>query len=498
MSDEAKNIESDGGIERAFAQGVRHVEQYAGVWMMHEQSAENLRAHVGMLDLPLHVRAARIEAVQIGRAGGDDRDPAKYRVENGIAHIDMIGTFTKYGSSFSDNPGTDALKTAFTNAANDSRVDGIFSKVFSPGGSSFGVDDLAQAIGYAATQKPVVAFGEDMVASAAIYAASQATKFVATRSTLVGSIGTYMVLQDLTRMAEKQGVKVIVVKAGAMKAVGVPGTEITAEQIAEVQREVNAINDLFVAAVARGRGMSEKQARGLADGRIHQGDFARALGLIDAVMSQGEAIGMLMDMINKIDRTPVARGARQPVNHVNPVPSKNQTSANVAALTNNKGGSSMNNDGQGAAAGQAETKPKAATVAELKTEFPGSSAEFRERCIEADMTLDQARKAWTAELSRKLEASEKSAKAEKERADEAEKKLATKRPGGAGVGTRNASTAGGEDDAEFTGNARQEIEKLVSERMKMHGEKRHEAWAQVMRDRPELGRALDAEANAKR
>lgn len=38
--------------------------------------------------------------------------------------------------------------------------------------------------------------------------------------------------------------------------------------------------------------------------------------------------------------------------------------------------------------------PKAATVTELKAAFPESSAEFREKCLEAEATLEQARASW--------------------------------------------------------------------------------------------------------
>lgn len=50
--------------------------------------------------------------------------------------------------------------------------------------------------------------------------------------------------------------------------------------------------------------------------------------------------------------------------------------------------------------------PQAATVKELKAAFPDSDAEFREACLEAEMTLAQAKDAWLirlAEQKRELE-----------------------------------------------------------------------------------------------
>src|SRR5690606_9547065 len=127
--------------------------------------------------------------------------------------------------------------------------------------------DVADDVFQANQTKPVVTLGEDLVASAAYYVGSQAGKFFATRSSLIGSIGVYAVLHDLSAMAAMDGVKVHVIKSAAFKGGGVPGTEITPEQLAEWQVVVDAFHRDFVQAVARGRRLSEPQARQLADGR---------------------------------------------------------------------------------------------------------------------------------------------------------------------------------------------------------------------------------------
>ncbi len=102
---------------------------------------------------------------------------------------------------------------------------------------------------------------------------------------MIGSIGTYAVVSDMSGMAEQAGVKVHVVRAGEFKGTGVPGTEVTDEQLSEVQRLIDSRNDFFLRAVSAGRNMPIAQVRELADGRVHPAKEALSLNLIDSISS---------------------------------------------------------------------------------------------------------------------------------------------------------------------------------------------------------------------
>ena len=133
--------------------------------------------------------------------------------------------------------------------------------------------------------------------------ASQSGKIVADRTSLVGSIGTFAVLYDLSKAFETAGVKVHLVRAGSLKGAGTPGTEIDAEVLAEMQRIVSGLNEHFLAAVASGRRLSLDHVRKLADGRVHLAADAQRLGLIDAVGSLGDVLAKLQGPIE----TPATR-----------------------------------------------------------------------------------------------------------------------------------------------------------------------------------------------
>jgi ClpP class serine protease len=51
---------------------------------------------------------------------------------------------------------------------------------------------------------------------------------------------------------------------------------------------------MFVSAVVDGRQMSKKDVTALADGRVWLGAEAKKLGLVDAVMSFDEALGVVI------------------------------------------------------------------------------------------------------------------------------------------------------------------------------------------------------------
>lgn len=169
-------------------------------------------------------------------------------------------------------------------AAADPAVQTILLHVDSPGGTAAGTDELAETIYRARQKKTVIAWIDDLGASAAYYAASQATRVVTGPSGVVGSIGTYLIVRDYSQALTDAGIKTFVVKAGEHKGDGTPGTEITDEHLAEWQREVDALTANFVSAVARGRGRSVGEVSAWADGRVHVGQAARDMGLVDDVM----------------------------------------------------------------------------------------------------------------------------------------------------------------------------------------------------------------------
>lgn len=174
----------------------------------------------------------------------------------------------------------------------DDSISSIVLDIDSPGGSSMMIPETAQMIREARDIKPIYAVANTMAGSAAYGLAAQATQLYASPSSVVGSIGTYMVHTDTSELAEKMGVKQTVIKAGRFKAVDMEALTDEAKQY--MQDLVGDINDVFINEIALGRDTSPDAIRGT-EARIYAPLKAVDAGLADGVASFDQVIGQLVE-----------------------------------------------------------------------------------------------------------------------------------------------------------------------------------------------------------
>lgn len=260
---------------------VQRLEQYFGVWASESAVLRSAVLSASQMDLAQHAAAYKAT----GELGA-------FRMDGDAAVIDLVGSMTKYGSSMSMmSYGTVGVRKAIRNAVKDKSVKRIGLVIHSPGGTVEGTGDLAEEVRVAATKKPVIAYVEDMCASAAYWVASQATRIVASPSAVIGSIGVYMIVYDESEAAEQQGVKTHVIRTAEFKGAGAPGTEVTDAQIAEWQRQCDEVHELFGKAVMGGRGISAEEFERVATGSVWRADKAKRLKLIDDIKSYTQVFG---------------------------------------------------------------------------------------------------------------------------------------------------------------------------------------------------------------
>lgn len=275
------------------------------------------------------MKASLEDGIQAGWLDEIEEEAKSYEVQNGVAVVRLSGPVTKRFSFWSwlfGGTSTQVTADSLRRAANDSQCTSIMLVIDSPGGSVSGVGDLADVVSAVNKRKPVCVYAEDMCASAAYWVASQAGKIYANSTAMVGSIGTYMVVHDYSKMVEGNGIKVHVIRAGEFKGAGTPGTEITDKQLAEFQRTTDQINAKFVEGVAAGRGMSIDAAAKLNDGRVHVGAEAVKMGLVDEICTLDEAIEKMRNMKQKS-----GAGTRQGGSMSTQV--ENETEVNASAPT---------------------------------------------------------------------------------------------------------------------------------------------------------------------
>ncbi len=217
---------------------------------------------------------------------GDSYRADDYDILGGVALLSIDGPMTKKPTSAQwlfGGTSTIMLRAKLAHAATNPEVGAILIDVNSGGGTVAGTADLADHIARVNAIKPVEAFVPDVAASAAYWAISGCRKIWVGRSALVGSIGVYMIIEDLSKMYANAGVEVLVFKAGEFKAAGEDGTTITKDQRDDFQREVNLLNEEFVASVKTGRNMTDAQVIAINTGQVWKGDQLITLKLVDGI-----------------------------------------------------------------------------------------------------------------------------------------------------------------------------------------------------------------------
>src|SRR5690606_22789828 len=142
----------------------------------------------------------------------------------------------------------------------------------------------------AAQVKPVIAQVDGIAASAAYWAASQATTISAGRMDMVGSIGVRMMLYDFSGMFDQAGIRAIPLDTWQFKSAGAMVTEVTKAQQAYFQGLVDDNFSEFRKAVQMGRGLNDAQFDAVGDGRIFTAPDSVQLGLIDRVQTIDETV----------------------------------------------------------------------------------------------------------------------------------------------------------------------------------------------------------------
>lgn len=202
--------------------------------------------------------------------------------DQGIAHIPVGGAIGKNLTPFDRGSGAvdvNDISSELRQCEADPRVRGIVMHFDSPGGMVSGTPELANEI--MRVKKPIYAFTDGMMASAAYWIGSATDGIFSTMTAAVGSIGVYIPWVDQTKAFEMEGLKVELIKAGTLKGMGFPGTELTADQRAFLQARVDEIYSMFTGHVNERRPGIQMESM---QGQTFLGTQAFDRGLVDAIV----------------------------------------------------------------------------------------------------------------------------------------------------------------------------------------------------------------------
>ena len=237
-----------------------------------------------------HLRGEKIDIKAVEARLGKPlaNEPQGYTVHGGVAVLPLDGVFAKKANLFSQVSGgvsTEIATRDFRQAMADPAVHSIVLAIDSPGGSVDGTQQLASAIRDARGPKAIVAYADGMMASAAYWVGSAADQVLIGSDTVqVGSIGVVATHVDVSGAETQRGVRTTEIVAGKYKRIASQYGALTEDGRSAMQDQVDYIYSIFVADVAKQRGVSEEKVLAqMADGRIFIGRQALAAGLVDGV-----------------------------------------------------------------------------------------------------------------------------------------------------------------------------------------------------------------------
>lgn len=219
-----------------------------------------------------------------------------YVVKDGILHIPVKGVLLNEFPWACGNwaTGYEYIQRAFERGCRDyeaGNIKGIALIENSPGGMVAGCWDAVDRM-VAAKERvgvPVRAFAHESAYSAAYGIATVADQIVVSRTGGVGSIGTLRTHIDWSKWNEQAGLTYTFIQAGECKTDGHPDKPLSERAKKRWMEQVVELNEIFIAAVARGRGLDPQTIR----------DFEAATFSASQALSNGlaDSIGTLDDAL---------------------------------------------------------------------------------------------------------------------------------------------------------------------------------------------------------
>lgn len=192
----------------------------------------------------------------------------------------------------------------------EASVRAVILNIDSPGGVASGAELIARAVERLDKAKPVASFIGGTGASGGYMIACASRHVVALPSAIVGAIGVISYRPVVEQALERLGVQMLVAKSGRLKDMGSPFREPTEEENARQQHLLDALYDLFVESVARGRGMTVERVRELATGEVYTTAEALEHGLVDGAGDLEDVIDWATEETGAARRVRIVRPRR--------------------------------------------------------------------------------------------------------------------------------------------------------------------------------------------
>lgn len=247
-----------------------------------------------------HLGGEKIDIAAIEARIGEplSNDPERFTMDGDVAIVPIHGVIMKRANMFTKISGgvsTQLLEQDLAVLRDDPLVRAVVLDIDSPGGTVDGTPGLMQAVRDLNAAKPVVAFSDGVIASAAYWIGSAASEiYIASEVVQAGSIGVIATHEDRSEANRQQGVSVTHITAGRYKAIESPDAPLSDEARAEIQSRCDYLYGVMVRDIAENRSVSASTVlERMAEGRIFIGAQAIEAGLVDGVSTLDSIVANL-------------------------------------------------------------------------------------------------------------------------------------------------------------------------------------------------------------
>ncbi len=167
--------------------------------------------------------------------------------------------------------------------ASKNNIKGVLVYINSPGGLVAPSIEMSYAIKRLKSQKPVIVYAAGTMASGSYYAGIWADKIVANPGSIIGSIGVIFDGFNISELTKKLGIKEQIIKMGKYKEAGTFMRAWSKDERDELDKVLKDTYNMFVADVARARGLKIEDKDKFADAHIFTASRAKFVGLVDEV-----------------------------------------------------------------------------------------------------------------------------------------------------------------------------------------------------------------------
>jgi protease-4 len=218
---------------------------------------------------------------------GDRTDTVTVGSGDKIALVELKGTIVS----------SEEIVRQLKKFRDQSSIRAILLRIDSPGGGVVPSQEMYEEVKKVRESgKPVVVSMGSIAASGGYYVACGASRLVANRGTLTGSIGVIAEFLQLRELLDKVGVDIKTVKSGKLKDAGSQSRPMTEGEQRYFQSLIDNVHLQFRHVVQTERRLDSVIVRNLADGRVFTGEQAVTLGLVDTIGTFEDAVRIAADL----------------------------------------------------------------------------------------------------------------------------------------------------------------------------------------------------------